>query len=326
MIDTGSSDAVWAVAFHHCSDGTYVLGTSSDGVRRWRLADGQGAGKQTGVTIRSISVSKDNKWIVCGTMRGASVWDADVLEKVVEVEGTNAVAAVDMAPDSTRFATGIADSDATASIWSVVTGQRLVGPLQHDDDVIDIKFSPNGQHIATACYRGSIRVFDTTNSDLLVNIMTTIPSRVPNTPIAWSNDGERIFAVCDNNQAKSFHVATGSTLAESQVLDGGNVWSIAIGTHGKFIATFAGHSISFLDTSSLAQIGPVIQDSGRPRSISLSPDGRYLAIGQFEGKIIVRNLGGILPDLYGPFQVSMFSLHSVGTSDNLNIPSCVDEC
>ncbi|KAN0091483.1 hypothetical protein V8E55_005049 [Tylopilus felleus] len=40
------------------------------------------------------------------------------------------------------------------------------------------------------------------------------------------------------------------------------------------------------------------------RSISLSPDGRYLAIGQFEGKIIVRNLGGILPDLYGPFQVS----------------------
>ena len=39
----------------------------------------------------AISVSKDQKWIVHGTTEGASIWDAEVHEKVVEVEGRDEV-------------------------------------------------------------------------------------------------------------------------------------------------------------------------------------------------------------------------------------------
>lgn len=65
----------------------------------------------------AISVSRDQKWVVCGTMKGASVWDTELSEKVAEVEGTSSVCSVDVAPDCTRFATGL-------------TGMRGFGPLR----------------------------------------------------------------------------------------------------------------------------------------------------------------------------------------------------
>ncbi|KAH0834757.1 hypothetical protein J3R83DRAFT_10342, partial [Lanmaoa asiatica] len=85
------------------------------------------------------------------------VWDEEMLEKVLDVEGTNLVFAIDVSPDSTRFATGIYP---TASIWSITSGERLVGPLHHNGSVFGIRFSLDGEHIATACFDGSIRVFD----------------------------------------------------------------------------------------------------------------------------------------------------------------------
>lgn len=50
----------------------------------------------------------------------ANVWDAELREMVVEVEGTDEVGTVDVSTDSTRFATG--SDENTASIWSITSG------------------------------------------------------------------------------------------------------------------------------------------------------------------------------------------------------------
>jgi hypothetical protein len=257
----------------------------------------------------SISVSRDGKWIVCGTGQGASVWDANTQEKAVEVEGTQFVGAVDISLESTRFATAATrgTGDNHAGTWDIITGERLVGPLLHDGYIAAIKFSPNGEHIATAVRDHCIRVFDSRSGDQLITIKTNIQSRFPSTPLAWSNNGQQIFAPSKGHKIRSFDVPTGSQLAELQV-HGGPVFSIALAANGKFIATFTGHSITFWDTSTLTQIGPVVEDSQRIRSVALSPDCSYLATGGFDGNITIRNLNNILPDLYGPFRVS--TLHS----------------
>ena len=49
---------------------------------------------------------------------GASVWDAELERKVVEVEDRNLVGAVDVSPKSTRFSTGTGATGGT--IWVVV--------------------------------------------------------------------------------------------------------------------------------------------------------------------------------------------------------------
>ncbi|KAF8547030.1 tricorn protease domain 2-containing protein [Imleria badia] len=304
MIESGGSGEIHSVAFH--PDGIHLSSASADGFRRWRLADGQEVGNQIGfMSLNAISVSRDNRWIVCGTWLGAGVWDAESQEMTVEVvEGTN-VLAVDISPDSTRFATGTAVATRygnKASIWDIVTGERLVHPLQHDGMIVGVKFSPDGERVATAC-RESIRVFDSYNGDQLqvITVMpaVTVQSRV--TPFAWSNDGQQIFALSLDNKIKSFKVSSGIKLAESQIQD---VVSIALAANGKFLAAIADRSVTFWDTSTLSQIGPVIEDTEKVWSIAVSPDCSYLATGGSYGRITIRNLSDILLDAYGPFHVT----------------------
>ena len=203
---------------------------------------------------------------------------------------------------------GSGDNFFSASIWNLITGERLVGPLQHDGRLADIKFSPNGEHIATVVWDSSIRVFDSRDGDPLVTIKTNMPSSwSPLTPLVWSNDGQYFFAASNDRKIKSFDMSTGSQLAESQVHGSDEVMSIALATNGKFLVTFAGYAISFWDTSTLTQIGPVIKDSQIIWLIALSPDCSYLATGGWDGNIMIRNLINILPDLYGPFSVSIYA-------------------
>ncbi|KAG8212856.1 WD40-repeat-containing domain protein, partial [Butyriboletus roseoflavus] len=277
VLDTGDSDRVWTVAFH--PDGKHLLGGTNDGVQRWRLDDGQEVGRQRGMNMYAICVSMNGEWVVCGTAEGASVWDGEMHEKVIDVEDTKTVWAVDVSPDSTRFATGT-DEDGV-NIWSIANGRRLIGPLKHDDNhVTGICFSPTGELIATTCEGKSIVVFDSHSGDKLVTIETGIPELL-GTPLAWSSDGQRIFAPTSDNKIRAFAVSTGSQLAESQILRNGNndVPSIALAANDKFIVTFSGNSISFLDPLTLTRIGSVIEDSGQIQSIAISADCSYLATG-----------------------------------------------
>ena len=322
MIETDGDGAIYSVAFH--SDRMQLFSGKKDGVRRWQVSDGQEVGNQMGMDLNfGISVSRDGKWIVCGTSRGVSIWDAKTQEKAIEVEATDFVGAVDISPESTRFATaaGLLGPDYKASIWNIVTGDRLVGPLLHDGHIAGIKFSPNGVHIATAVRDSSIRVFDSRNGDQLITIMANISASSPSTPLAWSNNGQQIFAASKDRKIKSLDVSTGSQLAELQVHGDGEVKSIALAANGKFLATFADRSISFWDTSTLSQIGPDIEESQRIWSIALSQDYSYLATGGFRGNITIRNLNNILPDIYGPFRVSIYASTILSDKSNIVFPS-----
>ena len=291
---------IYTVAFH--TDGMHFFVGTWDGIQRWRVADGREVGKQTGMNMNAISVSRDGKWVVCGFVEGASVWDAELQRKVVEVEGTNRVSAVDVSPESTRFATGTGK----ASIWSITTGERLVGPLEHgnDSDVTGIKFSPDGGHIATAC-PDSIHIFDSYNGDQLITIKNSLPGFLT-TLIVWPSD-VLLFAISKSGKIKSFDTSTGSQLAEWKIHShgGGDMMSVALSADNRFIASSAGHSISFWDTSTHTQLGSVLEDGGEIRSIALSPDGTRLATGAMNNKTItIWNLSDILPESYLPISVS----------------------
>ena len=288
------------------------------GIRRWQLqpnSDGQQVGNKT-YAVYAISVSRNHRWIVYGTDDGASVWDEVMDEKVFDVEGKIGVWAVDVSPDSTRFATGTTRKE--ASIWSMTTAQRLVGPLTQDGWVNGLRFSPTGEYIATACLDGkSIGIFDSHGGDKLVTLNTAHTSGGVAVPLAWSGDARQVFAA-SGLKITAFDVSTGSQIAESQIFNGGIIHSIALAPNGKFIATFASHSIWLLDTSTLARIHPIIENSKEIRSISISPDNSCLATGDLQ-KIIIRDLGRILPDSYGPFPVSIHSCkpYSVSHADKL---------
>ena len=169
MIKTTDSP-VQSVVFH--PDGLHLLSGDANGVRRWRVADGQAGevSNQTGMEISALSASRDGKWIVCGTtLRGASVWDGEMRAKVVEVEHNQTISAVGISPDSSRFATCTGSSGQQVTIWDIFTGKELVGPLLHLGNISGVAFSPNGEYIATAGGKFQcIRVFDSRTGKELI--------------------------------------------------------------------------------------------------------------------------------------------------------------
>ena len=299
---------VWAVAFH--PDGKHFFDGTDRGIRRWRVADGEELGKQTGMELRGISVSMDQKWVACGAVEGASVWDAELRDKVAEVESGKWVVAVDVAPNCTKFATGT--NEGQANIWSITTGEKLLGPLEHGGCVAGAKFSPDGGRLATAGDL-TIRIFDAHNGDHLV---TTENSTLADSflPIVWSTHGQQLFAISADYKIKSFDSSTGSPLVEWQIHenDGGPMY-IALSANGKFMACSSGRFISFWDMSTHAQLG-IVEETHAIQSIALSPDGCRLATASTNsGLSTIWNLRGILPDSYLVNNVSTPFLRSSTT-------------
>ena len=304
--DSGNS-ITYSVAFS--PDGKHLLSAGqSHGTRKWQVSDGREVLGLLGgdSKVYAIAFSRDHKWIVDGAEQGASVWDAKTHNKVVQV-GTTVVLTVDFSPDSTKFATGTGSREATPdscslNIWDVATGERLVGPLEHDGRVVGVKFSPNGNHIATVTQK-HIRLFDSRNGDRLIVIDNPVPEWSAITPIVWPSDG-RLFAV-SGGKIKSFDTSSGSQLAEWQIHDDRwDVISIALSANNRFIASSAGHSVSFWDTSTHTQLGSELKDVDRIRSIALSPDGTHLATGGYGKTITIWNLSDILPESYLAIAVS----------------------
>jgi WD40 repeat protein len=246
---------------------------------------------------------------VIGVKGGASVWDAKTHDKVVHKVVTDFVLTVDISPDSTKFAAGTGlhepvDSP-SVNVWNVTTGERVVGPLQHDGSVVGVKFSPNGNHIATATQKHHIRIFNSRNGDQLIFIDNPMPRWSAITPIVWPSDG-RLFAISEGGKIKSFDTSTGSQLSEWQIHnnDSGDLISLALSANSKFIASSAGHSVSFWDTSTHTQLGSVLKDVDRIRCIALSPDGTHLVTGGYNKTITIWNLSDILPQSYLAITVS----------------------
>ena len=253
------------------------------------------SGSKPGTQLQAISVSRDGEWVVCGTRKGASVWDAELHERIIDVEIGQWVLAVDVSPDSTKFATGTSEG---ASIWNFTSGERLVGPLKHDNHVTGVRFSLNGEHIAASRWGGSVRIFNSRNGSQLIDINTVTRAAWSTTPLGWSNDAQRIFSLSDDNRIKSFAVSTGSQLAASPILD--HSYSISLAGNNKFIAAVTSDAITFLDTTILAKVGTAIEGEW---SYPVSLDSSRVANGRRDGKIIIHDLANFLPDSYDPFQI-----------------------
>ena len=63
----------------------------------------------------------------------------------------------DVSSDQTKIATSSFDGD--VHVWDVATGKELCAPLEHPDWVFRVQFSPDGQHLLTACRDRNARVW-----------------------------------------------------------------------------------------------------------------------------------------------------------------------
>ena len=267
------------------ANGESLLSVDREGVRVWRVKDGEQMTTMRAVDVKCLAVSKDGRWIAAGTGRGeVLVWDAKTYEEVFWHERGGFINGVDFSPDSTRLVS--ASDDCTATIWEIATRDR-VQTLDHGKHLVTTtKYSPQGNRIATATH-DAVRVWNSNNGRLLVHIKVAVTPWY-NTGLLWLNN--YLFVVSDST-IEQFEASTGSAVSGWPVPDLINLSCIALPKHCKFIAFSSRRTVIFWDTATHTQLG-LIQHPQDIHSIALSSDS-LLAIGEQGGKITINSLSRI---------------------------------
>jgi len=291
----GASHEIPSVAL---LDGKHVVSGDVTGkIRCWRIEDGGQVGTpmDAGGPVLNIAVSRDGKWIVSGTGSGlVRVWNAESHSKVTGfIAHRGWVSTVDVSPDGTKIATG--SDDKTACVWSLSTSKLLFSRLKHIHWVLAAKFSPDGCLVATAT-RQSIRVYDSQNGSFLVEFKFPVQARSKSQSFAWASDSKQLFTLSHHGDILRVDVSTGTRLSQWRIHSNQDAGPITLVGDDTFIATFAGSSVSFWDTTSQEQIGTVVECTHEVVSMVVSSNHDLVACG--DKRITLRTLYGILPSHY----------------------------
>ena len=263
-------------------NGEYAFSGSDDGVRVWRVKDGEHTATMAARRVVCLAVSEDGKWIAAGTNFGdLLVWDANTYKQVSASRVSFTVNGIDFSPDSSRLVS--ASDNCTATVLDIAT-RKQVQTLPHGNSVFTAKYSPQGDRIATATSR-FVRVYDSSDGRFLVNIETTVTPWY-NTGLLWFNNH---LLVVSDGKIKQFEASTGSPVSEWPVPNSDYFSCIALPKHREFIAYSTKHIVTFWDMATHTQLD-VIQHPQDIRSIAFSPNDLLIAIGRQDGKIIVESL------------------------------------
>ena len=323
-IEINCRGKIYTIVF--TEDGKQVLSGGDEGfLRQWQVDDGREiedaiqVDSEGGAEISSAALSPDRERLVCGLRfpkrnndkAWVGVWDMQTRKKVLDIyDHTDTVVSVDVSPDLTRFATG--SGDQLAFIWSITTGERLVGPLRHDGVVATVRFSPSGDRLATAVFKNpganSIRIYKSDSGQQLLDLIPFAVQALPASGFIWSADGHQLFAVA-LGEVKCFDASSGALLSKWSV-HGGTPSSIALAHNQKFVVVSEYDSLSFWDPSTHKQIGTVIKQANVIWSMALSSNDDRVAIGEENGKIVFRSLCDIIPCSYFTANVSSYTWQS----------------
>ena len=160
--------------------------------------------------------------------------------------------------------------------------------LTHGGSVEAVAYSPiNSFLIASAGGNNTVKLWDLTEG-----VVTTLGSHSHKVnSIAFSPDGQKLVSGSDDFTIKIWDVAGKrlfSTLSHITDFARSQVKVVAFSPDGQKIAT-AGRHLKIWDIHTLREI-MTIRHEAWIYEVAFSSDGQYLAIGDVNGQIIVRNL------------------------------------
>ncbi len=186
------------------------------------------------------------------------------------------VRAVAFAPNASLLAS--AGADATVRLWDIDTDAEKRKMTGHTAPINAVAFSPDGTRLAAAADCRDVRVWDTnTGQELCKSVEHPGPVR----SVAFHPDGSKIATGCEDDIVRLLDAKTGQ-LQRQYLGSKANVTTVAFSPDGETLAT-ACRSENFVrlwDVETRRQVRLLQTDSWLHESISFSPDGRLLAVGE----------------------------------------------
>ena len=287
----GHTAKVWSIAFS--PDGQIIASASSDRTARlWNVVKREESailhGHQDMVT--EVKFSPDSKRIISNDNSQTKVWNLQ--GKILQSFPTDSVNSdlLKFHPNGKTFASVGGD---TIKLWNIKDNllQTIEG---HTDEVWDLALSPDGQIIASASLDGTIKLWNIKGK--LIHTLTDHNGRVWN--VEFSPDGKYLASSSDdstiklwNIKGKLIHTLTGHRDNSEELI------SLAFSPDSKALAsagqtqikiwTLDGKLIKNLQLSKPNKL--VTTNPVEIRSMSFSPNGKYIASISKNGKVNVWN-------------------------------------
>ena len=265
----GHDAAVASVAWS--MDGSRLATASSDRTARvWQADNGRLLLVLRGHenAVRCVAWAPDNRRLATASYdRTAKVWDLQGNHELLLMQGpTRSIA---WSPDGAKLAAPIEGN--RVRLYNTNSGRELLELRGHESPVLSVKWSHDGQEIATASADGTARIWDATGHEVCL-----LRGNAGNIwKVAWSPDGSKLATASDTT-ARIWESRTGR---EMFVLHhDGIVWSVAWSPDGTKLASASDDkTVKIWDSSAGHELFTLRGHQAAVRSVDWSPDGKKIA-------------------------------------------------
>ncbi|MFT5820674.1 MAG: WD40 repeat protein [Crocinitomix sp.] len=230
--------------------------------------------------IQTVAISNDGKKLTgAGFKNKVKVWDIESTKMEAELEGhEGGILALDFHPSKPWIVSGSLDQ--TARIWDYEKKKELIKFEEQTISIHDVKFSPDGNHLATAAWDKTIYLRSTSDWSLdhilieHVNIVNTIDYSADGTTLI-SGAGNNAVGAADNSVIV-WDTKTGKSICQFQDHRGEIIKVICDPLNNRFFSASIDGAVKYSDYKTCELIA-TYQAIGAKEFMIYTPDNYYMA-------------------------------------------------
>ena len=282
IILRGHTETIYSI--NYSPSGHQLISSGHDGIARiWNTLNGQ---QVTTIDMgredcANAQFSPNGQWIVAmGILEGR--WAVKVMEanppyqERFTSEFDRETTGVTFSHDSQYLIVGGMDETLTVFDWQSKT--KVVELGRQDDYPISIIVSPDGKHLASVGYGGSVMVWDATRLNKQQAGRIVYNSCISHFRADFSPDGKSLAVGGRKGELKILNVASGETLLEIPNAHGEKVSCVSFAPNGKYLASCSSDkTVRIWDIQTRRQLDILLGHEGRLLSVAFSPDGKHVA-------------------------------------------------